>query len=385
MTAHVSVSKMRHGSMSICTNKGNFPGQAHFHSLYGAQRTALYNIRPHVTSNSESPFFSIIISTRDRPELFQIALQSVMEQSFSNKEIVVVIDGSDPSNLLQYEELEKQFVGIPFLKLEHRSIGHGQSYAMNYGVHKSSGQYLCFLDDDDQWTDTEYLERVFTCLSKSRESVDVHYSNQKAVFSNGEENDQPVWIDDLIAKVRTQVKHVEDSYYVDTPFLLSSGGFAHLNCSVFNREFYLSRGGMDETIRYENDRDIYIRSIDVAKVMLFSTRYVSLHNIPDTSKKNNMSTVSSMIEKKLYQMRVFDKGISLSQNPDVVRFCCRAKMYELKHAARILAQNKQYKGAAHYAKAALGTGFNFRWLAYTLYLIALTWLGKDSVTSHNLS
>ena len=134
-----------------------------------------------MTSKSEAPYFSIIISTRDRPELFQIALQSVLKQSFSNKEVVVVIDGSDPANLLQYEALEEEFNEITFFKLEHRSIGHGQSYAMNYGVHKSCGQYLCFLDDDDHWTDTEYLERVFASLSSSSESVDVHYSNRKSV------------------------------------------------------------------------------------------------------------------------------------------------------------------------------------------------------------
>jgi len=335
-----------------------------------------------VTSTSEAPFFSIIISTRDRPELFQVALRSVLEQSFPDKEIVVVIDGSSESNLEKYRALDEQFTNIPFYELEHRSIGHGQSYAMNYGVHKSSGQYLCFLDDDDYWIDTEYLARVHACISISERPVDVHYSNQRAVFSDGTTNEQPVWIDDLIEKVDPRSRLMEDTYFVEAPFLLTSGGFAHLNCSIFNREFYLSQGGMDETIRYENDRDIYIRSIDAARVMLFSTRYVSLHNIPDVSKKSNMSTVSSKIEKKLYQMRVFDKGISLCKNPEVVRFCCRAKMYELKHAASILAQNRQYRGAAHYARAALGNGFNIRWLAYTLYLVSMVWLGRDNSSSH---
>ena len=324
-----------------------------------------------------APFFSIILSTRDRPELFQIALQSVLDQTFSDKEVIVVIDGSEQSNLEKYRELESQYRDISFYELKHRAIGHGQSYAMNTGVHRSSGQYLCFLDDDDQWADTEHLQRVHTCITRSERVVDVLYSNQKAVFSDGTVKEEPVWIDDLIDRVDPAARHVEDSYFVDAEFLLSSGGFAHLNCSVFNREFYLSRGGMDETIRYENDRDIYIRSIDAARVMLYSTRFVSLHNIPDVSKKSNMSTVASMIEKKLYQMRVLDKGISLSRKPEVVSFCCRAKMYELKHAAQILAQNKQYRGAAHYAKAALANGFNLRWLAYTSYLIVMTWLGRD--------
>lgn len=337
-----------------------------------------------MSSASKPPFFSIILSTRDRPGLFLIALQSVLDQTFEDKEVIVVIDGSEDANMEKYEELERQYSDIAFYKLKHRAIGHGQSYAMNTGVHRSTGQYLCFLDDDDRWSDPEHLQRVHTCITRTEKAVDVFYGNQKAVFSDGTVKEEPVWVDDLIDRVDPANRHLEDSYFVDAEFLLSSGGFAHLNCSVFNREFYLSRGGMDETIRYENDRDMYIRSIDAAGVILYCTRFVSLHNIPDVSKKSNMSTVASMIEKKLYQMRVLDKGISLSRKPEVVKFCCRAKMYELKHAAEILAQAKQYKGAAHYARAALGTGFNLRWLGYTLYLMVMSAFGKDDTEGEAL-
>lgn len=320
------------------------------------------------------PFFSIIISTRDRPELFLKALNSVVRQSFADKEIIVVIDGSSDSNLSHYREFVKKFQKVTFLELPHRPNGHGQSYSINYGVYNSAGQYLCFLDDDDYWTDDDYLLRLFQCLTASDFPVEVHYSNQHAIHSNGAEQQIDVWLEDLIRSVQSQVKHVEDCYFVDTDFLLTSGGFAHLNCSVFKREFYNSIGGMDETIRYENDRDIYIRSLDAAKVILFSTRYISTHNIPDRSKKSNMSTVSSEIDKKLYQMRVYDKGISLCQNDKIVRFCSRAKVYELKHAAKILVLNHRYRSAAHFAKAALISGFNLRWLAYTIYLVVLSWI-----------
>jgi glycosyltransferase involved in cell wall biosynthesis len=317
----------------------------------------------------KAPFFSIIISTRDRPDLFRTALHSVLEQSFSDREIVVVIDGSTDSNLARYRNLENEYPGVIFVELEHRPNGHGQSYAMNCGVDKSSGQYLCFLDDDDHWIDTLHLEHVYNSITAAAMPVDVHYSHQRATFSTGEEQKHSVWIEDLIDKVTPESKNAEDSYFVDADFLLSSGGFAHLNCSIFERHFYSSLGGMDESIRYENDRDIYIRSIDTASTILMSTRYSSRHIIPDVSKKTNMSTVSSEIEKKIYQMRVYDKGISQCKQEKVVRLCCKAKVYELKHAANILARNKQYRGAAHYAKAALISGFNLRWLAYTLYLM----------------
>jgi hypothetical protein len=136
---------------------------------------------------------------------------------------------------------------------------------------------------------------------------------------------------------------------------------------------------MDESIRYENDRDIFIRSIDAASVILFSTRFTALHNIPDVHAKKNMSTVQSSIQKKLLQMRVYDKGISLCKKDEVVRFCCRGKTYELKHLATILAKSNRYRSAALYARTALISGFNLRWLAYTLYLTIQSWLKPHSV------
>lgn len=327
-----------------------------------------------MASDDEPPFFSIIISTRDRPALFQVALSSVQQQRFLHKEIVVVIDGSTDENLAQYTELESQNPDVTFLRLLHRPNGHGQSYTMNFGANNSRGRYLCFLDDDDQWTDENYLDHVFNSITAANRPVDLHYSNQRAVDSNGVMQTKNLWLDDLIPRAQQQTRNGEDSYLVDTAFLLSGSGFAHLNCSIFERNFYDALGGMDESIRYENDRDIFIRSIDAASVILFSTRYSSLHNIPDVNAKNNMSTVSSSIQKKLYQMRVYDKGIALCKQDVVIRFCCKGKMYELKHAATLLAENKRYRSAAQYARATLLNGFNPRWLAYTVYLTFKAWL-----------
>jgi glycosyltransferase involved in cell wall biosynthesis len=334
-----------------------------------------------MTSMDKTPFFSIIISTRDRPELFHIALKSVLAQTFAAKEIIVILDGSSAQNLSKYLELEEQYPNVIFLKQLHRPNGHGQSYSMNTGVYHSAGRYLCFLDDDDYWTDDSYLEAVFNNLTAVDCTADVHYSNQRAVFSNGVVQTEKVWLEDLIPLVPPESDVAPQCHRVNTAFMLLSHGFAHLNCSVFERNFYDSIGGMDETIRYENDRDMYIRSIDAARKILFSTRFVSLHNIPDANKKSNMSTVSSEIDKKLYQMRVYDKGISMCTQRNVQRLCAKAKVFELKHAATILAGQHRYAGAAHYAKSALVNGFNIRWLGYTLYLIVQSWLKPDSIVS----
>jgi glycosyltransferase involved in cell wall biosynthesis len=321
-----------------------------------------------VNHSPENTFFSIIIATRNRADLFQMSLESVLDQTLQSKELIVVVDGSSDENLAAYRELETLYPQVQFHYLVNRIKGHGHSYSMNFGVQKSSGQYLCFLDDDDQWTDMEYLQWVHANIVASESPTDVHYSNQKAVDAAGLQHEGDLWLEDLIPKLRPEQHQHEDSYFVDADFLFSSDGFAHLNCSIFARQFYDLIGGMDENIRYEDDRDIFIRSVDAAQFMIYSTRYSSLHNIPVAHEKNNLSTMSSDIEKKLFQMRVYDKGITLATKLSTVKMCRRGKVYELKHTANILAKQENFVSARYYASEALFVGFNLRWLAFTLYL-----------------
>ncbi len=93
-----------------------------------------------------------------------------------------------------------------------------------------------------------------------------------------------------------------------------------------------------------------------------------------------MSPMASNIEKKLYQMRVYDKGIALGKKPEIVKFCRWAKNYEQKHLTTILAEKGDYKSACHYAWESLIGGFNLGWLAYTVQL-SLKSLFKTSKNS----
>jgi len=317
---------------------------------------------------TSSPFFSIILATRDRPEMFLTALHSIADQSFGDKEIIVVVDGSSDENMARYKRIELQRTDVTFYYLTHRQNGHGQSYSVNFGASKSHGAYLCALDDDDEWTDLNYLQSLHDSITACTETVDVHYSHQKALFADGKPQTDLVWLEDLIPRASQFEEIQPGTHRVDRRFLLSSAGFGHLNCSAIRRDFFDTISGMDESIRYENDREFFLRSIDRANVILFSTSYMSLHHIPDTSRKDNMSTMASSIEKKLYQMRVYDKGIALGNNRDIINFCRKAKTYELKHLTHILDENGDLTSAAQYAREALGCGFNFRWLAYTLQL-----------------
>jgi len=97
---------------------------------------------------------SVIVRTKDRPQLLQEALQSLTLQDQEGLEVVVVNDGGcDVEGIVSgfYPELKVVY--------EHLLPGQGRSLAANTGIRKAQGQWVLFLDDDDL-----YLPRGIAAL-----------------------------------------------------------------------------------------------------------------------------------------------------------------------------------------------------------------------------
>jgi glycosyltransferase involved in cell wall biosynthesis len=328
-------------------------------------------------SNSDV-FFTVVIPTRNRPTLFKLALDSVLAQTFKSFEVVVVNDGSSDDYLTEYKALEKQYgTNVHWRYQIKRPNGHGQSYSMNTGAYVGKGQYLCFLDDDDYWIDHEHLQRAYNSITHANKPVDAYYTNQAAYFSDGKKQQQNVWIEDLTQKCETFTKDAYGAVAVDAEFLLTSNGFAHLNCSIIRRELYLAIKGMDENIRYECDRDIYIRTIDAANHILYCPKVIAKHHIPDPAKKDNMSTLINSFEKYLYQITVYEKAILLAKKECIKQHSQQGLSYIFKHICQGLISSKNHKLATVYAKKALSLNFTVKWWLYCQYLSFMA-LFKDN-------
>jgi glycosyltransferase involved in cell wall biosynthesis len=315
--------------------------------------------------------FSVIIATRNRPALFRRALDSVLAQTGAEFEIIVVDDGSEEIHGEAYAELEAKTHGIAkFVHLRRTRRGHGPAYALNCGAEESDGHYLCFLDDDDEWIDPNYLARAARVLSENGGSVDVHYSDQQAV-REGVVLPGPIWIEDLAQRLRGAApSDASGVYTVTVSDLLRSGGFCHLNTSIMRRAFFFELEGLDENLRYDPDRDFYLRAIDRARSMRYSPFVIARHHVPVASQKSNASTAFSALEKNVFDIRVLDHAILFAQSPEIQQYGKLHKNYVLKRMAEELARVGRYRAASYYASEALLVGFNFKWLAYAVLLWA---------------
>lgn len=105
----------------------------------------------------ELKLVSAIIITHNRVELLKKAIESVLNQTYSNIEIIVVDDASEEENrciVQNYAEQYKfKYIYIP------KEESKGGNHARNVGIKNSNGEYVALLDDDDEWLpDKIYLQ-----------------------------------------------------------------------------------------------------------------------------------------------------------------------------------------------------------------------------------
>ncbi len=318
--------------------------------------------------------FTVIIPSRNRPILLRKAIDSVLMQTHTSVEVLVVNDGSDGENELAYARLAEELSGkVRFLTLEKAKNGHGQSGSINRGAEAAQGKFLCFLDDDDYWTDPDHLERAFQSLENAQ--AELYFTNQDAVLGNTPVPG-PHWLELLKDRLPPGASpDTGGTYAVTIQDLMSCPGFGHLNTTIASKSLFGRIAGMDENIRYECDLDFYLRIIDAADGIRYFPSVVSLHNAPDPSKALNMSTAVNYLQKMLFRAYVWDKALLFAKSPLIRKSAASYKSDTLKKMAISLASDGNFKLASRFAMQALPAGFSLKWLAYCVYL------GFKSLTS----
>jgi glycosyltransferase involved in cell wall biosynthesis len=314
--------------------------------------------------------FSVVMATRNRPALFRHALQSVLAQSCQDIEIIVVNDGSASEHQPAYESIIRAAdpTRVRCLPLVPRPQGHGAGFARNSGAAEATAPYLCFLDDDDTWTDPNHLDRAHAVITAAGEPVDLYMTNQ-AAFLHDKQLPGPIWIEDL-PPILAAISNRPDrhgTHLVTTEELLRSQGFCHLNTLIVRRALYHDIGGLDENNGWEHDRDLYLRLIDRASVMTYAPVTIARHNVPDPANRTSVTTTHSELERRLSQLRLLDRAILFGRHAAIRAYGRRHKTYTLKRIAESLAAAGRHADAVFYAREALGAGPTTKWAAYTVW------------------
>lgn len=98
------------------------------------------------------PKISVVIPTFNRAETIERAIDSVLNQTYNNFELLVVDDGSTDET----EDIISNYPDIKYLKQENSGVAS----ARNLGIKNSTGDYIAFLDSDDEWIPDKLLKQI---------------------------------------------------------------------------------------------------------------------------------------------------------------------------------------------------------------------------------
>jgi len=319
---------------------------------------------------------SIIVPTRNRPHLLKCALMGIKEQSYSNFEVHVVDDSSDPDTQTAYAslwpELDARFklhsIGAHGVK------GLGPSVSRNHGIAQASGSIIAFCDDDDTWIDSSHLAVMVDEFSKNSQ-LDMYIANQRAVTTSGAITSE--WLPTMAMALRNRQLSSANGYAVSAGDLCNSGGFAHLNMVALRKTVVNTIHGFWERLSYEEDRDFFWRALGASKGVFFNPKTVAQHNVPDAKRQVNQSTLHTWVERWLISVLVSQHICATVSSAPITKLAMRYEGDLLRKLALHFGQAGNTTAARQFALRALAARFSFKWAAHTVLLVAKQFMKPD--------
>lgn len=115
------------------------------------------------------PFFTVILATYNRATRIDKAITSVLNQTFSDFELIVVDDGSRDAT----KKHVKKFKNVRLISAKHNGVAR----ARNLGLKKAQGTFITFIDSDDSYR-KDHLEKHYKTILKNKD-IDFFYGGVK--------------------------------------------------------------------------------------------------------------------------------------------------------------------------------------------------------------
>lgn len=121
---------------------------------------------------------SIIIPVYNAYESIDKCINSIINQTYKNIELILINDGSNDKSIEKLNDYKKKYKNIKVIDKKNEGV----SITRNLGIKKASGKYIMFIDNDD-YIDKDYVEKLYnTIVSKN---VDCVYSGYRRENSAG--------------------------------------------------------------------------------------------------------------------------------------------------------------------------------------------------------
>ena len=182
------------------------------------------------------PLISVIVPAYNSQKTIKETIESVLQQTFTDFELIIVDDGSQDNTLEVINSIRDERIQV--FSYENK----GASANRNRGLAKSEGEFIAFLDGDDLWTEDK-LEAQLAALQNNPQA-DVAYSWTDCIDENSQflrRGGYPTAEGNIL------------------PHLLLLDILENGSNPLIRRQALLAIGGFDESLQAGQDWDLYLR------------------------------------------------------------------------------------------------------------------------------
>lgn len=222
-----------------------------------------------MTLPNKIPTVSVILPTYNRAHLVVRAILSVLKQSYSDFELLVVDDGSTD----QTQEVIARLHDSRIRYIRHEQ-NQGAAAARNTGIKASLGQYIAFQDSDDEWQPDKLAQQV-EILSQSPAEIGVVYSSFWRIHGN-RKRIAPSKMTKLASWLPFKSRKLDGDIHLS----LLRGNFITPQATLVRKECFEKAGLFDERMPRFQDWELWLRIAKPYHFKYIDEPFVTLYFTP---------------------------------------------------------------------------------------------------------
>lgn len=258
------------------------------------------------------PLVSIIMPTYNRKNAICKAIASVINQTYSNWELIIIDDyGTDDIGAYINKEYQddKRIICIC------NSRKKGVSGARNTGIVKSSGEYIAFLDSDDEWTPNHIDELLHTMMKENIGMGFALWYERKGNYlvKSSDLYDYKKLLKKALKKLPVKIKDkyfVWDEYFFEYTIITYFYCY-HLNTMIVKKELICQIGMFNENLVTNEDCDLLFHLLSRNKFVLYNN-YHYIYNVSEDGlfsfQKLNDKNTKEILKDKNYVKKITQLG-----------------------------------------------------------------------------
>lgn len=247
---------------------------------------------------------SVIIPLYNKEKDIGRTLESLLAQTFSDFEVIIVNDGSTDES-----EREVKKFRDPRIRLFSKK-NEGVALTRNYGVEKALSRHIVFLDADDYWY-SFHLENLYSLISK--------FPHQSWYATAYEKKHHKKLTTPMISPImeKDNWSGIVEDYFKNS--LIDALAWTSAVC--MKKKFFQQLGGFDPTITNGagEDIDLWLRAALVSP-LVFSTRISARHNLDGTNRISHTPTKNRRFMNLNKYEEIAEGNHYLKQYLDINRF-----------------------------------------------------------------